>query len=48
MICVIHKIAVLLKITRILKTLFKEYESFIFFKKIVIFRITCNDRKFNA
>ena len=37
MICIIHKISVLFKITRILKTLFKECNKLLFFKKKIFF-----------
>ena len=33
MICMTYKISVLLKITKILKMLFKEYKRLLFFKK---------------
>ena len=34
MICITYKISVLLKVTRILKALFKEYNRLLFFEKI--------------
>ena len=37
MICIIDKISVLLKTIRILKTLFKESNRLLFFKKIIGF-----------
>ena len=37
MIYIIHKISVLLKITRILKTFFKEFSRFLFKKNIYFF-----------
>ena len=36
-ICIIHKISVLLKITKILKTLFKKYNRLSFFNKPIFF-----------
>ena len=47
MIYIIHKISVLLKITRILrKTPFKECNIVLLFKKKKIFFTTCNYEKF--
>ena len=40
MICIIHKISVLLKLTRILKTIFREYNRVLFFKKTTDTTIT--------
>ena len=48
MICITYKISVLLKVTRILKVLFKEYNRLLFFKKIYIFFTTYNDVKSKA
>ena len=48
MIRITYKISVLLKVTRILKALFKEYNRLLFFKKIYIFFTTYNDVKSKA
>ena len=48
MICITYKISVLLKVTRILKVLFKDYNRLLFFKKIYIFFTTYNDVKSKA
>ena len=46
MICLIHKILVLLKITSILKHILRSIIEFFFFKRQLFFFTTYNDRMF--